>query len=81
MTVFRIRLVYHFKDKCAGSKLPCCHVSYPEYSLDTAIVEFFTQPSATREASRPKILQEGKIARQFNLKQIDEKAIPSFSRI
>jgi hypothetical protein len=24
--------------------------TYPEYSLDTAIVEFFTQPSATREA-------------------------------
>ena len=24
--------------------------TYPEYSLDTAIVEFFTQPSATRKA-------------------------------
>jgi hypothetical protein len=24
--------------------------TYPEYSLNTAIVEFFTQPSATREA-------------------------------
>lgn len=23
--------------------------TYPEYSLDTAIVEFFTQPSVTRE--------------------------------
>jgi hypothetical protein len=50
MTVFRIRLLYHFNRTSVQDRGFLAVMStYPEYSLDTTIVEFFTQPSATRE--------------------------------
>ena len=50
MTVFRIRLLYHFNRTSVQDRGFLAVIStYPEYSLDTTIVEFFTQPSATRD--------------------------------